>query len=97
MRASAADGNVYVYDLATRQRLIRPVAQLQVGSSSSNAQGHHSRDRRSQGSLPGVNALAYNTVVPSTLAAAAGDQVKVCARQSVQERVLLKVHFGQTC
>jgi hypothetical protein len=29
------------------------------------------------GRVHGVNALAYNAVVPSTLAAAAGDQVKV--------------------
>ncbi|WIA14099.1 hypothetical protein OEZ85_002646 [Tetradesmus obliquus] len=81
--AGSADGNVYLYDLSTRQRLIRPVAQLQIGSSSSSsssssrAQGHQGRGRRSEGGVPGVNALAYNTVVPSTLAAAAGDQVQV--------------------
>eukprot|EP00879_Flechtneria_rotunda_P026636 GHRR01028418.1.p1 GENE.GHRR01028418.1~~GHRR01028418.1.p1 ORF type:complete len:116 (+),score=41.01 GHRR01028418.1:201-548(+) len=59
----AGDGCVYVYDLAAKQRLIRPVALLQVASSSSSSTG--------------VNALAYNRVVPSTLAAAAGDQVQV--------------------
>ncbi|KAF6254151.1 WD40-repeat-containing domain protein [Scenedesmus sp. NREL 46B-D3] len=76
--AGSADGNVYLYDLASRQRLIRPVAQLQVASSSgSQAQGSRSRAKSSDGGLLGVNALAYNTVSPSTLAAAAGDQVKV--------------------
>jgi hypothetical protein len=34
--------------------------------------------------LQGVNALAYNMVVPSTLAAAAGDQVKVRVQQQQQ-------------
>jgi hypothetical protein len=79
LHAHAAGGNVYLYDLAARQRLIRPVAQLQVASSSSSsqAQDRRGRARGSSGGVQGVNALAYNAVVPSTLAAAAGDQVKV--------------------
>jgi hypothetical protein len=82
LHAGAADGNVYLYDLAARQRLIRPVAQLQVASSSnssssSQVQDLRGRARGSDGRVQGVNALAYNAVVPSTLAAAAGDQVKV--------------------
>jgi hypothetical protein len=81
LHARAADGNVYLYDLASRQRLIRPVAQLHMASSSSSSSSHP-KDRRSgargsDGGVQGVNALAYNAVVPSTLAAAAGDQVKV--------------------
>lgn len=82
------DGNVYLYDLAARQRLIRPVAQLQVASSSYSSQDTHSRSRGSGHSnrhggmlCCGVNALAYNSVFPSTLAAAAGDQVKVRAKK----------------
>jgi hypothetical protein len=78
LHAHAADGNVYLYDLAARQRLIRPVTQLQVASSSSSqAQDRRGSARGSNGAVQGVNALAYNAVVPSTLAAAAGDQVKV--------------------
>eukprot|EP00775_Hariotina_reticulata_P009740 gene9740-9898_t len=89
--AGAADGVIHLYDLAARQRLIRPVAQLQVAETiSGNTQHQHQQPPHLPGqairgtrtrSLPGVHALAFNPVVAGLLAAAAGDQVKTGWRE----------------
>ncbi|KAF8066252.1 Wdr34 [Scenedesmus sp. PABB004] len=72
--AASADGAVYVYDLAARQRLLAPVAALQVGGGGAGGAG---AGRQQGGGVRGANALAFNAAAPGTLAAAAGDEVSV--------------------
>lgn len=84
---NTVDGQVYIYDLATKQRIVQPVAQLPVDTSHPCSKPHqqhqqwgiNSSSRSVSGStnICGVNVLEYNHAVPSVLAAAAGDHIKV--------------------
>jgi hypothetical protein len=55
---------LHIYDLAVKQRIVRPVLQLPFGDANAN-----SRSR--------INTLTFNAQVPGLLAAAAGDAVCV--------------------
>lgn len=88
----AASGVVHIYDLAARQRLLQPVAQLRF-------EGHEAASGHSRSSA-GINALAFNSKVPGLLAAAAGDAVcvwqlpPVLTQPRAGEAVLLKRLLG---
>lgn len=62
---SCAGKCIHMYDLAVKQRIVRPILQLAVGDASTSS------------SNSSINAMAVNAQVPSMLAAAAGDVVTV--------------------
>lgn len=59
-----ADTCVHAYDLAAKQRIVQPIAQFGM-------------DSQTGACSSGINAMAFNTLIPGVLATAAGDCVRL--------------------